>query len=45
VATDPDVVDSALADTRERSSVVCGSPAERAASTKRFTEKTASPAT
>jgi hypothetical protein len=44
VATAPDVVDSALADTSEASSVVCGSPADRAARMKRLTENTASPA-
>ena len=43
-ATEPDVVDNAFADTRDAASVVCGSPADSAARTKRFTEKTASPA-
>jgi hypothetical protein len=37
-------VDSAFAETREASSVVCGNPAESAESTKRLTEKTTSPA-
>jgi hypothetical protein len=44
-ATAPDVVDTALADTSEASSVVCGRPAESADSTNRFTENTARPAT
>jgi hypothetical protein len=44
-ATAPDVVDSALADTSEGSSVVCGRAAESADRTNRLTENTSSPAT
>jgi hypothetical protein len=44
VATAPDVVESALADTRDGASVVCGRAADSAERTNRFTEKTARPA-
>jgi hypothetical protein len=44
-ATAPDVVDSALAETSEGASVVCGRPADSADRMNRLTEKTNRPAT